>query len=46
MNREAYGKLIFELSRPGRTPYRLPSTGVPEAAKLRSTSPKSTSPLW
>lgn len=34
MNREAYGKLIFELSRPGRTPYRLPSTGVPEAAQL------------
>lgn len=34
MNREIYGKLIFELSRPGRTPYRLPDTHVPAAPAL------------
>lgn len=27
MNREFYGKLIFDLSRPGRRAYRLPDTG-------------------
>lgn len=34
MNREYYGKLIFELSRPGRKGYKLPATGYPEAAPL------------
>lgn len=28
MNREIYGKLVFELSRPGRRGYRLPSNGL------------------
>lgn len=36
MNREYYGKLIFELSRPGRKGYRLPANGCPEAVGLPS----------
>ena len=39
MNREIYGKLVFELSRPGRTPLRLPDTHTPAApALLRRTA--------
>ena len=34
MNREIYGKLVFELSRPGRTPLRLPDTHTPAAPAL------------
>ena len=34
MNREYYGKLIFELSRPGRRAYSLPANGCPEGATL------------
>lgn len=30
MNREYYGKLIFELSRPGRRAYSLPDNGCPD----------------
>lgn len=34
MNREVYGKLIFELSVPGRRGYLLPDTDVPAATQL------------
>lgn len=34
MNREVYGKLIFELSRPGRRAYRLPARHIPEGGTL------------
>ncbi|MDE7411738.1 MAG: aminomethyl-transferring glycine dehydrogenase subunit GcvPB [Paramuribaculum sp.] len=34
MNREYYGKLIFELSRPGRVGYGLPGRQVPESGAL------------
>ena len=30
MNREIYGKLVFELSRPGRRAYRLPARNIPQ----------------
>ena len=30
MNRELYGKLVFELSRPGRRGYRLPDNHIGE----------------
>jgi len=34
MNREYYGKLIFELSRPGRKGYKMPDNGCPSASAL------------
>ncbi len=34
MNKEYYGKLIFELSRPGRKGYGLPARQVPQAGEL------------
>ncbi len=34
MNREYYGKLIFELSRPGRRGAAVPANGCPEAPEL------------
>ena len=34
MNKKLYGKLIFELSRPGRKGYKLPDTGVTESVEL------------
>ncbi len=34
MNREVYGKLIFELSRPGRRGYSLPRNAYPAAAEI------------
>ena len=33
MNREIYGKLIFELSHPGRRAYRLPSRHIPQGTE-------------
>ncbi|MDE7142167.1 MAG: aminomethyl-transferring glycine dehydrogenase subunit GcvPB, partial [Muribaculaceae bacterium] len=29
MNRKLYGRLVFEISRPGRSAFRLPKSGVP-----------------
>lgn len=37
MNRKVYGKLIFELSKEGRSGFAIPSNGLPETAA---------SPLW
>lgn len=34
MNREYYGKLIFELSRPGRSAFELPESGFPQPEAL------------
>ena len=33
MNRELYGKLVFEISRPGRSAFRLPKSGIPVVEK-------------
>ncbi|MCM1450304.1 MAG: aminomethyl-transferring glycine dehydrogenase subunit GcvPB [Clostridiales bacterium] len=42
MNRKFYSKLIFELSRAGRTGYSLPSNGVPTAQQLPDVLQRST----
>lgn len=33
MNRELYGKLVFEISHPGRSAFRLPKSGIPVVEK-------------
>lgn len=44
MNRDFYDKLIFELSRPGRCGYALPSRGCPQPAPLPQTLLRSAPP--
>ena len=44
MNREVYGKLIFELSRKGRKGYSLPATDIPAAEALPASLLRSEAP--
>lgn len=44
MNREVYGKLIFELSRPGRRGYSLPRNEYPAAAEIPAELRRSNAP--
>lgn len=45
MNREYYGKLIFELSRPGRKGYSIPDNHLPDATASLPESLRRTAPL-